>query len=66
MFNSFLYVLFLLGCKGLCVRYDKIGGGKQSAYQLGYKRCSVCSLYIRFDGIHCPCCKFPLRSKKRS
>jgi hypothetical protein len=45
-----LSLTFLLGCKGICTRYDKIGGCHQSAYQLGYKRCTECSLYIRFDG----------------
>jgi len=49
-----------LGCKGICTRFDKTGGGKQSAYGLGYKRCSECSLYIRFEGSRCPCCKHSL------
>ena len=62
---SLFPLFFLLGCKGICNRYDKTGGGYQSAYILGYKRCSGCNLYIRFDGLRCPCCHYPLRSKRR-
>ena len=63
--NGFLTWSLLMGCKGTCVRYDNIGGGKQSVYHLGYKRCSVCSLFIRFDGTRCPCCNHSLRSRRR-
>ncbi|NOJ32063.1 MAG: hypothetical protein DA329_08000 [Candidatus Nitrosocosmicus sp.] len=56
----------ILTCKGICLRYDKVGGGKNSAYAQGYKRCTGCSLYIKYNGIRCPCCNFPLRTKKRN
>lgn len=66
IFKIYSSLSFLLSCKGICSRYDKTGGGKQSAYSLGYKRCSECDLYIRFDGSRCPCCHYPLRSKRRN
>jgi hypothetical protein len=66
MLNSHQLNMHLLGCKGLFERYDRVGGGKESVYALGYKRCSGCSLNIRFNGIRCPCCNYPLRTKKRN
>lgn len=53
------------GCKGLCDRLETTGGGKYSAYQLGYKRCSACGVFIKTDERRCPCCRLPLRLKKR-
>lgn len=55
-----------VGCKGICIRFQNIGGGKYSAYRLGYKRCSECGIYIKYQGIRCPCCRYPLRSNRRS
>lgn len=55
-----------IGCKGICQRFPKIGGGKYSVYELGFKRCSECGIYIKFGGPRCPCCRLPLRSKKRN
>ena len=59
-------VCLLIGCKGICHRFRNIGGGKYSAYELGFKRCSECDIYIKFAGPRCPCCRYPLRSKKRN
>ena len=56
----------MIGCKGICHRFRNIGGGKYSAYGLGFKRCSECNIYTEFAGPRCPCCKYPLRSKKRN
>ncbi len=60
MFNSLQQDLLTLGCKGLCVIYDKVGGGKESVYAMGYKRCSGCSYSlnlavhdVRVVIIHC-------------
>jgi predicted amidophosphoribosyltransferase len=55
-----------LVCKGICQRFRNIGGGRNSVYELGFKRCSECGIYIKFAGPKCPCCKLPLRSKKRN
>lgn len=52
-------------CRGICTRYDIMGGGKESAYKKGYKRCAVCELYIREPGVRCPCCGL-LRTRRRS
>ena len=55
-----------LVCKGICHRFRITGGGKHSVYELGFKRCSECGIYIKFAGPRCPCCKLPLRTKKRN
>ncbi len=55
-------------CKGTCVRYK----AKRSnlpynlRYVSGQKRCSVCEIYIDWDGNACPCCGFTLRTKPRN
>ncbi|KAA2279710.1 hypothetical protein F1Z66_12550 [Candidatus Nitrosocosmicus sp. SS] len=66
IFNSVSLGICILVCKGLCVRFDRTGGGKESVYALGYKRCTGCSLYIKYNGIRCPCCNYPLRTRKRN
>jgi len=55
-------------CKGICSNYavkkprQKIYG----RYESGQKRCSLCEIYIIWDGNHCPCCGCTLRSKPRN
>ena len=43
-------------CKGTCVRYkaNKLFG-INSRYENGQKRCSICEIFINWDGKHCPC-----------
>lgn len=55
-----------IGCKGICKRLEFVGGGKISVYELGFKRCTGCNIYLRYDGVRCPCCKYVLRSKSRT
>jgi hypothetical protein len=38
-------------------------GGK---YANGQKRCQVCQIYMKCDGLRCPCCKSKLRTKSRN
>ena len=50
-------------CKGICPKYKvakKFGGGW---YESGAKRCKICSLFVKWDGIRCPCCNNVLRLK---
>ncbi|MDH3658058.1 MAG: hypothetical protein OEM77_07995 [Nitrosopumilus sp.] len=53
-------------CKGECIQY-KAGKvyGKNDRYQTGQKRCSVCELFIIWDGKRCPCCGYMLRTNPR-
>lgn len=55
-------------CKGTCVKY-KIKKPKSDyggRYESGQKRCSMCAIFIKWDGLHCPCCNFSLRTKPRN
>lgn len=53
-------------CKGICHRY-KSGKphGINSRYEFGQKRCSICEIFIKWDGKHCPCCGYVLRTKPK-
>ncbi|MGA9149074.1 MAG: hypothetical protein WBZ36_00745 [Candidatus Nitrosopolaris sp.] len=53
-------------CKGICIRHKAqkpLGTGR---YSTGQKRCQVCELYLRWDGIFCPCCGYRLRTRPRN
>ena len=53
-------------CKGICNEY-KSGKpfGINDRYQLGQKRCSVCEVFLNWDGKYCPCCGYALRTKPK-
>jgi hypothetical protein len=47
-------------CKGICIRHKASG-----RYVTGNKRCQVCEIFIKCDGIFCPCCSSRLRMGPR-
>jgi hypothetical protein len=53
-------------CKGICIRHKAqkpVGSGR---YATGQKRCQICELFIRWDGLWCPCCGYRLRTRPRN
>jgi hypothetical protein len=53
-------------CKGICIRHKAqkpVGSGR---YSTGQKRCQICELFIKWDGLWCPCCGYRLRTKPRN
>ena len=53
-------------CKGICVRYKAqkpVGTGR---YASGQRRCQICEIFIKWEGLWCPCCKYRLRTKSRN
>ena len=54
-----------MSCKNICVEYKakKPVGGMR--YLAGQKRCQHCQLFIKWDGVRCPCCSTKLRSNPR-
>jgi len=53
-------------CKGICIRHKAqkpVGSGR---YSMGQKRCQICELFIKWDGLWCPCCGYRLRTKPRN
>ena len=54
-----------MSCKNICEKYRAAKGRRGSYYAQGYKRCSICEIFIDWDGIRCPCCDLPLRTIPR-
>jgi hypothetical protein len=53
-------------CKGICSRHKAqkpVGAGR---YATGQRRCQICEIFIKWDGLWCPCCGYRLRSKPRN
>jgi hypothetical protein len=47
-------------CKGICIHYKAPG-----RYATGNKRCHQCNLFIKWNGLLCPCCECRLRTRPR-
>ena len=54
-----------LTCKGICERYRATCHGIELRYANGQKRCVDCAIYLRWEGLLCPCCKNKLRTRPR-
>ena len=52
-------------CKGICSRYKAIKPAKNGRYEAGQKRCSICAIFLNWEGSHCPCCGYALRTKPK-
>ncbi len=53
-------------CKGICSRYQAFGMKNGGRYLDGQSRCDMCDgIWIRWDGLYCPCCSHKLRKKPR-
>ena len=55
-----------MSCKGVCPQYKAkkpVGIGR---YASGQKRCQICELFMRWDGLWCPCCGYRLRGHPRN
>ena len=53
-------------CKGICTRYKAqkpVGTGR---YASGQRRCQICEIFIKSEGLWCPCCGYRLRTKPRN
>ena len=53
-------------CKGICVRYKAqkpVGTGR---YASGQRRCQICEIFIKWEGLWCPCCGYMLRTHPRN
>ena len=52
-------------CKGICVQYKATGFKGKHRYENGQKLCPICSKFLTYSGIRCPCCSVKLRSTPR-
>lgn len=55
-----------MACKGRCLRHRAPKPISSGRYVCGQKRCQVCEIFIKWDGLWCPCCGYRLRSKPRN
>lgn len=53
-------------CKGSCSKYKVTIRRDKGIYKRGYKKCSICEIFIKWDGLFCPCCNYKLRNKPRN
>ena len=52
-------------CKGICIRHKASGPISSGRYATGQKRCQICEIFIKWDGLWCPCCGYRLRIRPR-
>jgi len=51
-------------CKGICIRHVAVRPPDGYRYSNGQKRCRVCNLFIKWDGVKCPCCGMTLSTRQ--
>jgi hypothetical protein len=56
-----------MACNGVtCILYKAPRTPLVGRYFEGQKRCQICGIFIKWEGIFCPCCRTKLRTKPRS
>ena len=54
-------------CKNICKNYKVYwNSALGSRYALGHKRCYKCEVFMKVDGVYCPCCSIRLKYKPRN
>ena len=54
-------------CGGECLKYKaKKVFGASNRYEHGDKRCNMCCVFIKWDGVRCPCCDYVLRTTSKN
>ena len=52
-------------CKNVCENYKATKPVGTGRYASGQRRCQVCQIFIKWEGLWCPCCGYRLRTKPR-
>jgi len=53
-------------CKGICARHKALKPVGIGRYSTGQKRCQICEIFLKWDGLWCPCCGYRLRTRPRN
>lgn len=53
-------------CKGICDTLEIDVVSTALRYELGHKRCTMCSVFVQTSSLGCPCCGARLRTKSRN
>jgi len=56
----------MLICKGKCIIKYEIKKTVANARENGYKRCSKCLVFMKYEGTYCPCCGVRLKNSPRN
>jgi hypothetical protein len=57
----------VMTCKGICIRHRaQRPAASFGRYATGQKRCQVCSIFMKWGGLWCPCCGCRVRTKPRN
>lgn len=60
-----MFMVCMMGCKEICFDHKAKSDGK-NRYSNNQKRCQICEIFIKWDGIWCPCCGYMLRTHPRN
>lgn len=53
-------------CNGVtCLKIKALKPVGIGRYASGQKRCQTCEIFVKWDGLYCPCCGYKLRTKPR-
>ncbi len=55
-----------MSCKGVCTKHKAQKTNGINRYVEGQKMCSICEIFMYWEGIHCPCCNYTLRTRPRN
>jgi hypothetical protein len=55
----------IMACKGICENYKATKPYNSIRYKIGHKRCNLCALFVKWDGVRCPCCSSVLRTRSK-
>jgi len=54
-----------MNCKGICQNHKAKKPKDGGRYETGQKRCNSCCVFMKYDGLFCPCCNLRLRKSSR-
>ena len=55
-----------MSCKGVCIHHKASGPISYGRYATGNKRCQICEIFMKWDGLWCHCCGCRLRIGPRN
>jgi len=60
------YIGDFVACSGICLKYKSSRSHScVTKYHNGRKRCNTCDVYLKWDGVRCPCCSRILRTRPK-
>ncbi len=60
-----MFMVNTMACKEICIFHKAKSNGKDR-YSNNQKRCQICEIFIKWEGLWCPCCGYMLRTHPRN